>query len=135
VTRKKKAQEYSAREFEAVVALLMNDESIRGDIEAITGQGLAGKTPRELFDLFRAIDEAAAVQTSVARFGQARQALRATRAAVEGVETAENVLDAARARIVELEARNDALKAQNAALNARHGATPITNVVRGEVTR
>lgn len=128
----KKAQGYTPAEFDAVVALLNADKSVREDIEAITGQKLAGKTPRELFDAFLAVQGATEIYATVIRHGQARQGLRITRAALEGTETAENVLDAARARILELEKRNDDLKAKNAALNAGRGATPI---LRGEVAR
>lgn len=130
--REKKAQGYSPAEFDAVVDLLTSDESVREDIEAITGQKLAGKSPRELFDAFRAVQGATEIYATVIRHGQARQALRETRAAVEGTSTAEEVLGAARARIVELEARNDDLKRQNAALNAARGARPL---IRGEVAQ
>lgn len=128
----KKAQGYTPGEFDAVVDLLTSDKSVREDIEAITGQKLDGKSPRELFDAFRAVQGATDIYATVIRYGQARQALRTTRAAVEGTSTAEDALGAARARIVELEARNDDLKAKNAALNAGRGATPL---IRGEVAR
>lgn len=79
MARQKKAQEYSPEEFDAVVALIRRDEQLRADIEAITGQKLAGKTPRQLFDLFRTLEGAAQVQTVVVRYGQARRAVRQTR--------------------------------------------------------
>jgi hypothetical protein len=141
----RRAQEYSAAEFDQTVALIQGDASLREDIEAITGQKLEGKTSRELFDLFRSIEQATQIQVTVARFGQARQAVRATRAALEGTSTAEQVLGTAQARINELESRNEALKAENvklkganAALNASRGATPLPTagrVVQAKVER
>jgi hypothetical protein len=79
MTKPRKAQEYSPEEFDAVVALIRRDEELRADIEAITGQKLDGKTPRQLFDLFRMLEGAAQVQTVVVRYGQARRAVRQTR--------------------------------------------------------
>jgi hypothetical protein len=76
----RKPQEYSAKEFDAVVALIRQDESLREDIEAITGQKLDdGKSPRELFDLFLTLEGATQVQAVVVRYGQARRAVRQTR--------------------------------------------------------
>ncbi|MFG1683560.1 hypothetical protein ACGFNP_25550 [Nonomuraea sp. NPDC049269] len=77
--KQKKPQEYSADEFDAVVALIEGDADVRTDIEAITGQSLKGKSPRELFDLFRALEGAAQAQAVVVRYGQAKRALRQTR--------------------------------------------------------
>ncbi len=79
MTRARNPQEYSPEEFEAVVALIRNDAGVRADIEAITGQTLDGKSPRELFDLFRTLEGATQVQSVVARYGQAKRALRQTR--------------------------------------------------------
>lgn len=145
MTKKKNAQQYSSEEFDAVVALIKRDADLRRDIEAITGQKLDGKTPRELFDLFRAIQGATEVQAVVVRYGQARQAVRQVRAELDGTATAEKVLGTAQSRINELEARNDGLKeenarlkAANAALNAGRGATPLPTagrVVQGNVER
>jgi hypothetical protein len=145
MTKKKSAQQYSAEEFDAVVALIAGDAGLRADIEAITGQKLDGKTPRQLFDTFRAIDRAADIQISVAKYGRARQLLRETRAGLEGTETAEKVLGTAQSRINELETRNGnlsnenkRLRAANAALNAGRGATPLPTggqVVQGKVER
>lgn len=136
MTKRRNSQNYSPAEFDAVVTMLQNNTGLRKDIEAITGQTLDGKTPRELFDLFRALDGVTEIQAVVIRYGHARQAIRQTRAALEGTETAENVLDAARSRILELEKRNEALKAKNAALNARAGATPLQGrVIPGQVAQ
>lgn len=77
--KQKKPQEYSADEFDAVVALIQGDPDLRADIEAITGQSLKGKNPRDLFDLFRAVQGATQVQAVVVQYGQARRALRRTR--------------------------------------------------------
>jgi hypothetical protein len=77
--KQKKPQEYTADEFDAVVAHIQGDPELRMDIEAITGQSLAGKSPRELFDVFRAIQGVTEVQAVVFRYGQARRALRQTR--------------------------------------------------------
>jgi hypothetical protein len=79
MTRPKKAQEYSPEEFDTVVALIRGDAGLRDDIEAITGQKLDGKSPRELFDLFLTLQRATEVQATVVRYGQARRAVRQTR--------------------------------------------------------
>ncbi len=137
MSKKRHPQQYSAEEFDAVVALIQRDAGLRADIEAITGQKLDGKKPRELFDLFRAIDQAADLQVTVAKYGRARQLVREVRADLEGTETAEKVLGTAQTRINELEGRNDLLKeenarlkAANAALNAGRGATPLPTAGR-----
>ncbi len=138
MTKKKTAQQYSAEEFDAAVAMIRNDPEVRADIEAITGQKLAGKSPRELFDLFRAIGSATELQMTVARYGRARQLVRETRAALEGTSSAEQALPLARQRIAELEAKVDELKGKNSALNARAGVTPLPTagrVIRGQVAR
>ncbi|MFC3985473.1 hypothetical protein [Streptosporangium jomthongense] len=76
---KRRPQEYSPEEFDAVVALIRADEGLQQDIEKITGQSLADKTPRELFDLFRTLQSAVDVQATVVRYGRARTAVRRTR--------------------------------------------------------
>lgn len=123
--RKRNAQDYSAEEFDAVVHMIQNDADLRADIEAITGQQLDDKTPRELFDLFRTIEKTTAVQATVVNYGRARQAVRDTRAMLEADADANEALKLARDRIVELEKKNDELKRKNYALNAAQGATPL----------
>ena len=77
--KQKKPQEYTAEEFDAVLALIQGDPDLRADIETITGQSLKGKSPRDLFNLFRAVQGATQVQAVVVQYGQAKRALRRTR--------------------------------------------------------
>lgn len=79
MTKRRNPQDYSPEEFDAVVALIQNDPDVRADIESITKQKVADKTPRELFDLFRTLEGVAQVQAVVVRYGQAKRALRQTR--------------------------------------------------------
>lgn len=123
--RKRNAQEYNAEEFDAVVQMIQSDAGLRADIEAITGQTLDGKTPRELFDAFRTIEKSNEVLATVVNHGRARQAVRDTRALLEADADADEALKLARAEIERLETSNEALKRKNAALNAAQGATPL----------
>lgn len=140
----RRAQDYSAEEFDQTVAILQNDASLRADIEAITGQTLDGKTPRELFDLFRSINQATEIQMAVVGFGRARQMVARVRGEMDAIppagmpmETAEYVAELQR-RLDEEKRRNQELKDANAALNAARGATPLPTagrVVRGQIER
>lgn len=155
MSKPKKAQAYTPEEFDQIVNLLTTDASIRADIEAITGQSLDGRSPRELFNLFRAISGAATVQEAVARFGRARRQLRQVRAElasdmVEHIADHPDVPTLARQRIVELETRLDEMKARMRALEQQtrrlaagaQGAVPqasaraarAARVIRGEVS-
>lgn len=120
----KPAQGYSPEEFDIAVSMIRNDAALRADIETITGQTLDGKTPRQLFDLFRAINTAAEVQGAVVRYGRARQAVRQTRIELQDlppadmppsqaayVERLQERLDATKAEIQQLRAANAALRA------------------------
>lgn len=124
-------QEYSPNEFDAVVAMIRSDAALRADIEAITGQKLDGKTPRELFDLFHTIQRTTEVQAVVVNYGRARQAVRETRAQLEADASAEEALKLARKEIERLEGANDSLKRKNQALSAGQGATPLSRVAGG----
>jgi len=123
--RKRTAQDYSAAEFDGVVKMIQDDAGLRADIEAITGQSLDGKTPRELFDAFRTIEKSNEVLAAVVNHGRARQAVRDTRAMLEADADASEALRLARNRIEELERKNEELKRKNATLNAVKGATPL----------
>ncbi|WP_152990179.1 hypothetical protein [Sphaerimonospora mesophila] len=138
MSRRRRAQEYSQEEFDAAVALIQTDPALRADIEAIVGQSLDGRSPRELFDAFRAIEHATRLQLTVAEFGRARQLIRQTRNTLEElpppdmppstaayVEDLQTRFDQAKARVRELEAANAALRAGR--------VTPISRVVKGEV--
>lgn len=139
--RKRNAQEYSPEEFDDVVAMIQGDASLRADIEVITGQKLDGKTPRDIFNLFLTIQRTTEVQAAVVRYGQARQAVRQTRAMLaEGALDDRDPTDPAIRRIRELEARNDELKATNERLKNTNKAlmegkvAPIGGrVIKGEV--
>ncbi|GII88246.1 hypothetical protein Ssi03_62360 [Sphaerisporangium siamense] len=129
--RQRNAQDYTPEEFDAVVEMIQGDTDLRADIEAITGQTLDGKTPRQLFNLFRTIQHTTEVQAAVVNYGRARQALRDTRAALEADADAEEALRLARAEIKRLELANDELRRKNYALNRAHGATPLPHVAGG----
>jgi len=145
MTKKKRPQEYSPDEFDQVVNLIQGDAGLREDIEAITGQQLAGKTPRELFNLFRSINQAADIQAAVVRYGQARRAVRQTRRdlATQATELPDgaDVDQITAARIRELETKVDELKAQNTRLKATNkglmsgDVAPITAkpLIQGEI--
>lgn len=136
----RKPQDYTPEEFTTVVAMIRNDAGLRSDIEKITGQSLDGKTNRELFDLFRAIDQAAQVQAAVVRYGKARQAVRETRLALQDLPPADMPPTQA-AYVEKLQQRVDALKAENQRLRATFAAlrtgrvTPIppARTIKGEV--
>lgn len=135
--KQKKPQEYTADEFDAVVAMIRNDASLRADIEAITGQALNGKTPRELFDLFQTIQKTTAIQAAVVNYGRARQAVRDTRAMLaEGALADLDPADPALRRIRDLEAKVDELKSTNSRLKDTNKALMSgkrINVIKGEV--
>lgn len=137
--RKRKAQDYGADEFDTVVQMIQSDASLRADIEAITGQALTGKSPRELFDLFRTIEKTTEVQAAVVNYGRARQAVRDTRAMLaEGALEDLDPADPAAKLITELETRLDELKATNARLKDTNkalmagGPIPV-RMIKGEV--
>lgn len=120
----RKPQEYSAKEFDAVVALIRQNESLREDIEAITGQTLDGKSPRELFDLFLTLEGATQVQGVVVRYGQARRLVRQTRIELAAPEmlppsTAEYVADV-QSRLDAEKRRREAAEAELRALRSRN---------------
>ncbi|TQS30014.1 hypothetical protein [Microbispora sp. KK1-11] len=140
MTRKPKpAQGYSPEEFDTVVTMIQRDSALRADIETITGQKLDGRTPRELFDLFRAIDQAADVQAAVVRYGRARQAVRQTRIELQDLPPADMPPSQA-AYVQGLQERLDAEKAANQQLRAANAALragtvhPIpARTIKGEV--
>jgi hypothetical protein len=138
MAKRRDAHQYSAEEFNRVVALINKDAGLRSDIEAITGQSLKGKNPRELFDLFRAVHDATDVQLTVAAYGRARQQVRETRAMLaEAALDERDSSDPAVQRIRDLEAKVDELKAANARLRdtnkALMGGRPVS-VIKGEVS-
>ena len=142
-SRDRRPEQSSDEEFQAVVSIIQNDPQVRADIEAITGQPLEGKSPRELFNLFRAIHEAAVVQEAVARYGLARRRLRAVRAELaadraaelaEGLDVNPDVNEIARKRIAELEAKLDQLKIENDRLRRSNKAIAgAPRVIPGKV--
>ncbi|PZG49874.1 hypothetical protein C1I98_11200 [Spongiactinospora gelatinilytica] len=123
--KNRRSYDYSPEEFDRAVTMIQSDADLRADIEAITGQSLDGKSPRELFDTFRSIQRAAEVQAAVVNYGRARQAVRDTRAMLEADASAEEALGLARAEIERLEKSNEELKRKNQALSAGQGATPL----------
>jgi len=141
--RGKRPEQYTPEEFDQVVGIIRADAQVRADIEAITGQSLDGKSPRELFDLFRGIHEAAVVQEAVARYGLARRRLRAVRAELaadraaelaEGLDVNPDVNEIARKRIAELEAKLDQLKIENNRLRRSNKAIAgAPRVIPGKV--
>lgn len=143
----RRPEQYTPEEFDQVVGIIRADAQVRADIEAITGQPLEGRSPRELFNLFRAIHEAAAVQEAVARYGRARRTLRAVRAELAADRVAEleagladnpDVNELAARRIHELEAKLDKAKAENRRLKQSNkaiaaGAPVAPRVIPGKV--
>ncbi|TMR91278.1 hypothetical protein [Nonomuraea basaltis] len=126
----KPQQAVPPEEFDLVVAMIQQDQELRDDIEAVTGQSLEGKTPREMFNLYRAIGTAVDVQNAVTRYGQARQRLRQTRADLDGTASAEQVVGVARARITEAENRADELKAERDKYRAAYESLTSGNVTQ-----
>lgn len=125
----RKPQDYSPEEFDAVVALIRRDADLRADIEAITGQTLGGKTPRELFDLFRTLDGATQVQSVVVRYGQAKRALRQTRADLaEPIELPPSVADYVQGLQAKVDEEKRKRKAAEAALEQAAGRPSLTSV-------
>ncbi len=108
--RKRKSQDYSPEEFEAVVALLQRDAKARKDIEVITGQKLSGKSAREIFDLWRSVQTAAEVKVAFAAYGKASLVLSETRREIEQTAETEEALKLARAEIKRLEGANASLR-------------------------
>jgi hypothetical protein len=138
MARRRSPQEYTPEEFDAVVALIRSDRGLQADIEQITGQKLAGKTARELFDLFRAIETAAHVQTAVVAYGRARLMVRDTRTMLAEAELEDREpTDLAVRRIRELETTVDELKAVNGRLKETNrklmGGKPVS-VIKGQVS-
>lgn len=138
MAKRRDAHQYSAEEFDRVVALINKDPGLRSDIEAITGQSLKGKNPRELFDLFRAVHDATEVQLTVAAYGRARQQVRETRAMLaEAALEERDSADPAVRRIRDLETKVDELKDANARLRDTNkvlmGGRPVS-VIKGEVS-
>lgn len=137
--KRRNPQDYSPEEFDAVVALVQGDPDLREDIEAITGQSLQGKSPRELFDAFRTIQKATELQLTVAAYGKARQLVRQTRAdlaagALEADAPEVPAAGAARVRIRDLETRLDELKREKARLEATNKALMAGRRLPGAVT-
>lgn len=110
-------QSYTAEEFDAVVAQIQGDAQLRADLEAITGQTLEGRTPREVFDTFRAVQGATDVMAVVAGYGQARQAVRRTRIEME-FDPEVDLQPAAAQHVAELQAKLDAERREKAELKA-----------------
>ena len=110
-------QSYTAEEFDAVVAQIQGDAQLRADLEAITGQTLEGRTPREVFDAFRAVQGATDVMAVVAGYGQARQAVRRTRIEME-FDPEVDLQPAAAQHVAELQAKLDAERREKAELKA-----------------
>ncbi|MDF5756606.1 hypothetical protein [Spongiactinospora sp. TRM90649] len=131
-------------EFDEVVTMIRNDPGLRADIEAVIGRTLDPETTtnRELFNLYRGVQAATNVTNAVARYGRARHQLRRAREELEGTASAEQVVDAARARITEAENRADQYKADRdrwkgayEALTSGRSAGPLSKpVIRGEVS-
>lgn len=107
--RKRRAQEYSSDEFDAVVAFLLSDPKARRDIEAITGKSLRGKQPREIFDLFLTVQKATEVKATFAAYGRASVILNEVRREVEGQAAVNDALDLAHAEIRDLKAAKESL--------------------------
>lgn len=127
MTKRRTSQGYSPDEFDAAVAMIRNDQGLQQDIEKITGQSLEGKSPRELFELFRAIQAAAEVQATVVNYGRARQAVRRTR--IEMDLDPANLPPETAQYVAELQAKVDDEKAQRLKAEAALKVTQSRNVL------
>lgn len=108
--RRRRPQEYTAEEFDAVVSLLLSDERARRDIEAITGEKLAGKTAREVFDLYLTVQKTTEVKATFAAYGRAGVILNEVRREVEGQAAVADELEAVKNEIKELKTVNGSLR-------------------------
>ncbi len=108
--RKRKVQQYTPEEFDAVVDLLRRDTQARQNIEAITGQRLSGMTPRQIFDLYQAVQKATEVKATIAAYGRASVLLDDARRDLEGRGSLEEELAAAREEIKGLKQVNGSMK-------------------------
>ncbi|MEV0831479.1 MULTISPECIES: hypothetical protein [Streptosporangiaceae] len=110
-------QSYSAEEFDSVVEQIQSNPQLRADLETIIGQSLEGRPPRELFDTFRAVQGATDVMAVVARYGQARQAVRRTSIELQ-FDPEVDLQPAAADYTADLQAKLDAEKRRNEELRA-----------------
>ncbi|MGS2645914.1 hypothetical protein [Streptosporangium sp. G12] len=135
MTKKRPPQDYSAAEFDAVVELIRGDADLQKDIETITGQTLDGKSPRELFDLFRTLQRTTEVQAAVVNYGRARRAVR--QAAAEAVEPVE-VPDVTARYVADMQAKLDAKKRENddlrTALKLAQAPRPVLQLTTADAT-
>lgn len=118
--RTKKAQEYSPDEFDAVVNTVQNDRAMREAIERITGQKIAGKTAREIFDLVQTVQRTTEVQAAVATYGRAKIALLDTARELDGVEGVLGEVRAKNEEIADLQRELRELRGEKRALESRH---------------
>jgi hypothetical protein len=118
--RKKKSQEYSPEEFDAVVATVQNDKSMRDAVERITGQKITGKTPREIFDLVQTLQKTTEVQATVAMFGRAKLALLDTARELEGVDGVLGEIKVKNTEIAELQRELREVRGQKRAIESQH---------------
>lgn len=118
--KSRKAQEYSPEEFDAVVATVTGDKSMRDAVERITGQKIADKTPREIFDLVQTLQRTTEVQATVAMFGRAKLALLDTARELEGVEGVIGEIKQKNVEIAELQQELRELRGEKRAIENRH---------------
>ncbi len=117
MARRRLPQDYTAGEFDAVVAQIQGDPRLRADLEKIAGDPLEGKAPRELFDAFRAMEGATDVMAAVVRYGQGVQAVRRTRVELE-FDPEVDLRPAAAQHVAELQAKLDAERREKEQLKA-----------------
>jgi len=142
--KNRRPQEYTPGEFDRVVSIIRSDPGLQQQIEAITGQSLEGKTPREIFNLFLALQQATEAMHVVAEYGRARRTVSETRRQLEMDRLDDMPPDSPAARkIRELEEKLDRLKGVNAQLKEANRALigrapgnpviPVSRVIRGQV--
>lgn len=117
MARRRLPQDYTAGEFDQVVAQIQGNPQLRADLEAIVGYSLEDRSPRELFDAFRAMEGATDVMAAVVRYGQGVQAVRRTRVELQ-FDPEVDLAPAAAQHVAELQAKLDAERAEKAALKA-----------------
>ncbi|MEU4410695.1 hypothetical protein AB0F88_39845 [Streptosporangium sp. NPDC023963] len=117
MARRRLPQDYTAGEFDAVVAQIQGNPRLRADLETIAGYSLEGRPPRELFDAFRAMEGATDVMAAVVRYGQGVQAVRRTRVEME-FDPEVDLTPQQAEHVAELQAKLDAERREKAELKA-----------------
>lgn len=107
--KRRNPQDYSQEEFEVVVNMLTDNPQMRANVEAITGHKFAGKTPRQIFDLWRACQKVNEINTTFVNYGRIAVALEDTRNLMETGASVAQERDQLRGEAADLKRRNKEL--------------------------